>query len=282
MRTAWLGATLLPAWFLLLVWGLRIAGPVFAGRAEVSRKILHVGMGAGCLPLPWLFPSPWPVAALAAGFVLAFAAARAGLPPRRLLGGLLQCAGRSSVGELCFPIAVALVFFASHGDPRTFWPPLLLLSIADAAAALAGTARGVHHIRVGGASKSLEGSLAFLAAAVPCTLLPLVVASPVPFPHALVLALALAPFVTILEAGAPNGWDNLLVPLGGFLLLDQFLALAPSALLARLAGGAGLLGVVALALRWQGSAAPWRARRASLLPPTGTSLTSEEHGHEAP
>ncbi len=70
MRTAWLGMILLPAWFLLLVWGLRNWSPVLAARAEVSRKILHVGMGAGCLALPWLFTSPWPVLVLAAGFVL--------------------------------------------------------------------------------------------------------------------------------------------------------------------------------------------------------------------
>jgi phytol kinase len=232
MGTAWLGATIPVAWFLVLVGALRAAQPTLARRPELSRKILHLGMGAICLPFPWLFADSWPVVALGVGFVLALVAARDGLPPRRLLGGLLDQAGRSPVGELCFPVAVAAVFWASHGNPAIFWPPLLLLSVADAAAALAGQARTAHRFFIGNGSKSLEGSLAFLAAAVPCTVVPLLMVGPAPLHHALLIALALAPLATILEATAPNGWDNLLVPLGTFVLLDRFMVLEPAALLA--------------------------------------------------
>jgi len=119
--------------------------------------------------------------------------------------------------------------------------PLLMLGIADAAAALVGVRYGRWQYRTVGDWKTVEGSAAFLACAFVGTLVPLLVVAEVTLAQSLLIAVLLGSLTTLLEAAGTHGLDNLLIPVGGFLLLRAMLDLTPGELVG------GLLLVVAVA-----------------------------------
>ena len=114
---------------------------------------------------------------------------------------------RSGYGEFLMPLAIAVLFSVSRGQPPAlYWLPLFLLVFADSLAALVGTELGRH--RYG--SKTIEGTATFLTLALAASL------SVLPPGSALALALS----ATALEHLSWRGLDNLSVPLGSYLLLS--------------------------------------------------------------
>ncbi|NIP96155.1 MAG: cytidylyltransferase, partial [Akkermansiaceae bacterium] len=99
---------------------------------------------------------------------LALAALRLVPALRRSLGSTLHDVSRSSIGDLLFPLAIAILFTLSHHDPVLYLVPLLLLTIADAAGALAGIRYGKTRFGTSEGFKSVEGSLSFLFLAFLC------------------------------------------------------------------------------------------------------------------
>ncbi len=214
---------------------------------EILRKGLHAGMGLASLALPFCFDTVWPVLGLALSFALALAA-RAWCPPiRRLLGPILDEVGRPTVGAPLFPVAVALTYAGAGGDRVVFAIPILILAVADAAAALAGRRFGRIRYR-GPGGKSLEGSAAFYASALGCTALPLGLFSDLaPISIALV-SINVALLATLAEALSRRGLDNLTVPLTALLLLRTLPSLTIWHLSLVLAG----TGELTLATAWVG------------------------------
>jgi len=182
--------------------------------AERTRPLVHVSMGLAASAFPWTFVSPWSVATLCGAFL-----ALVGWSHRR--GRLLSVHGvaRRSGGGVYFPAAVAVLFFLTVGRPALYVSSVLVLALADPMAALVGGAGGRRLYRVRGDVKSLEGSLAFLATAIPCVLLPLVHLTSLPMRTCLLSALLAALFATACEAASPAGSDNATVPLGTWLVL---------------------------------------------------------------
>jgi phytol kinase len=183
--------------------------------AEKTRKLVHVGIGLVAATFPWLFRSAWPVVVLAAAFAALLGAAR-------LSGRLASVHGieRDSLGTLCFPLAVALLFALCFARPAIYRASILVLAVGDAAAALCGRTWGRHLYDVGGGTKSLEGSAALLVVAFGIVL----AAGPALAPGAtaqVAAALAVAIAATLLEAVASRGTDNLVVPCGVALLLGR-------------------------------------------------------------
>lgn len=180
---------------------------------EVSRKIVHVGMGLACMALPWLFTAAWPVWTLAAvagaglGLVRWLPAARA------RLGGVLGGVERDSWGELLFPVGVAVVFTVARGDEVLFLVPVLVLTFADAAGALVGRFLGRTPVVSFAGRKSVEGCTAVLVVAFACVLFPLWGPGGWGLPRALCAALAVALMAMLAEAAAWRGLDNLALPL---------------------------------------------------------------------
>ena len=140
---------------------------------EVLRKGLHVTMGLTTLSFPWLFDSGWPVILVVLACTAAFIALHARLPLLRRLGEALSHVKRVSVGEFCFVAATGIMFFLAADDPVLYCIPLLLLTLADAAAALVGTAYGRHRYATMWDYKSVEGSAAFFAVGFLCIAVPL-------------------------------------------------------------------------------------------------------------
>ena len=132
---------------------------------ELLRKGLHVVMGMALLPLPWVFDRAWPVVMLAILACGAMAAARASRRLRSGIGTVVGGVGRDSLGEIYFPAAVCLLFLLSRGDWLLYVVPILMLALADAAAALVGIRYGLSQYRTSDGHKSLEGSLAFFLVA---------------------------------------------------------------------------------------------------------------------
>ncbi len=232
MPNPWLGTGIVLAVFFLLMTGLHAWRHWRHPNPELVRKLLHVGMGLVTLSLPWLFATAWPVLLLAVAFAVGLAAIRVSRFLHNHLGGTIDGVDRQSLGEIYFPLAVALVFLLSNGDPLLFWVPMLILTLADAAAALVGSPYGSHRFGPMERKKSLEGSVAFFTVALLVTCFPLLLFSRTGPAEALLMALSLALLTTLLEAFAWNGLDNLLIPLGAFILLQAFLKLEFAALAA--------------------------------------------------
>jgi len=214
MTEPWIGIGLVMATFAALLGVFSIIGPLL--QPEVLRKGLHISMGLTTLSFPWLFETPWPVVLVAAASTVAFIAFRTRLGLFRRLAMAMQRIKRVSVGEYCFVAGTCIVFVLAANDPVLYCIPMLLLTLADSAAALVGTAWGRHRYLTMGDYKTLEGSAAFFIVAFACIAVPLAWFTPASNPESLAVAALIAFAVTVLEAAVGGGFDNLLVPLGAF------------------------------------------------------------------
>ena len=227
-----------------------------AAQAEVSRKLLHVAMGLILCPLPWLFDRTWPVVALSGVYVGLLTARRFLVALDNHVAPVIDGVGRRSVGEFLFPIAVAVVFLLAGEDRVAYLAPILVLTLADAAAAVVGRRYGTVRFITPGGRKSLEGSGAFAVVAFACVHLTFLLLGSAGRVETVLLALVIAILLTAVEAVVTGGWDNLLVPVGACLMIKG-LSGASAGTLALLLGGLAAVapGAVALGARWAWSPA---------------------------
>lgn len=207
-----------------------------APHPELARKLLHVGMGLVTLTFPLMFRTAWPVIALAALAVAAMLALRHWAPLRARLGGVVHDVDRESRGEIYFPLGVAAVFTLAAGVPILYVVPVMLLTLADATAALVGVRYGTLKVEtVDGMVKSVEGSLAFFVVAFLCTHLTLLLTTHVGRVETLLIGLEIGFLVMLVELVAWRGLDNLFIPLFSFALLYEIEYLEAADLTRRLA-----------------------------------------------
>ncbi|RFA25576.1 hypothetical protein CAI21_18800 [Alkalilimnicola ehrlichii] len=189
---------------------------------ELLRKLFHVGAGGITLSFPWLFDSAWPVLLLGllaiAGLAAAKLFARRGQGPGTVLHGV----ARDSLGEMYFPAAVAGLFVLAGEEPLLYVVPLLVLTLADAVAALVGVRYGRARYSTSEGEKSVEGSIAFLMVAFLSVHIPLLLFSELGRLETLLIAVVIGLLVMLLEAAAWRGMDNLFIPLGSYLLLQTY------------------------------------------------------------
>jgi phytol kinase len=217
----------------------------FAVEPEWTRKLVHVLMGLTASAFPWLFHDPRSVVLICALFALILGASRAlsQLPS-------VHRVDRRTAGALWFPLAVAWVFVASGGRPELFVIPMLVLTLADTAAAVVGRAPRAHLLPVGMGKKTVEGSLAFFLVSCECLLVGLALTAALQPVELVVRAVGIAAVLTAVELVSPAGSDNLFVPLAAFILL-------------RASGPAGAsLAVAAVVLAAAAALAVGAARRA--------------------
>jgi dolichol kinase len=216
-----------------------------APEPEWTRKFVHVAGGFVSLALPWVLRSHWTVLVLGtllAGLLLA---------TRRL--GLLQSihgVGRRSEGGIYFPIAIYIVFLLAADQPAFYLIAVLTLVVSDAVAALVGTTYGRMRYRVEGGRRTIEGSAVFLLATFLTVHLPLLLMTEIDRTVSVLVALQIALLVAMLEAISIHGNDNLIIPIGTYLLLLRFTPQAPQTLLLQLGMQLAILGVLFL-LVWR-------------------------------
>ncbi len=222
----------------------------FGASSEVARKSVHVAMGLGCVAFPWIFERPLPVWVLT-GFVTILLCILRWLPALRSgIGSALHGVARFSYGEVLFAPSVAAVFHGAGNDPLKHVIPIAILTVSDAAGALAGTRWGRRPYGCGEGFKTVEGSIAFMATAFLCVFAPLFLSGRTDLAHAVWIGLILATLAMMAEGISDRGFDNLVVPLGSFFVLGRLLPLDNEALLGRGIALAVLLPLVFLGSRW--------------------------------
>jgi phytol kinase len=214
-------------------------------------------MGLVAISFPWLFDSAWPVLVLGALSLGGMAAMRLIKVLSDSVGMVVGSVARFSLGEIYFPVAIAvqwlLYLYAtapSEDLVLLYCIPLLLLTLADAAAALVGVKYGSQKYETSDGMKSAEGSLAFFLCAFLCVYVPLLLGSNTGGAETLAIALLLALVAMLFEAIAWAGLDNLVLPLVGYLLLRIYLGLSLEDLELRLVVAGGMM-VFVLACRTQ-------------------------------
>ncbi len=190
---------------------------------ELARKLFHVGGGIAGLSLPWLFSEVWPVLAITASLTAALIAMRRVRPLRTGLGRVLGAIERFSLGELCFPVSVCTLYLACRDDILLFSVPILILTFADAGAALVGIRYGSLHYRTLDGVKTIEGSAAFFLLAFLSAYLPILLWAGEGGATPFLVALTVGVLITVVEAVSWAGLDNLFVPVSSFLLLRVLL-----------------------------------------------------------
>ena len=227
-----------------LLVGLRLLRQRVALHPELARKLSHLGFGLIALTFPWLFHSALPVIVVSVIAIASLLAVRHVPALRASVGEAVHGVDRSSLGDLYFPIAVSGLFLLAQGDWVLYTLPLLTLTLADAVAALIGVSYGRFKYEGAEGRKSIEGSLAFFLVAFLAIHIPLLLFTTTGRAESLLIGLTFGALVTLLEAVAWRGLDNLFIPFGGFLLLRVFLALDAPSLLARLVITSAMLGIV--------------------------------------
>jgi dolichol kinase len=180
---------------------------------EWTRKLAHVGAGLLALLAPLFFTTPWPMLVLTASFAgLLLASRRIGvLAP-------LHPRGRRGEGDLVYAAGLYAAF-ALAPDTLAFQIAVLILALADPAAALAGRTFGHRHFRAFATTRSLEGSLAFgLVAFVAAVAL--LASAGLPLGAVVARAIVLAATTALIEAISPAGIDNLTIPLAAILVVQ--------------------------------------------------------------
>ena len=183
---------------------------------EIPRKLAHVGAGGIACCAPLLITTHWAILFLTTSFALF-------LLLSRRLGLLRSLHGRAGAGDVVYPAGIYVAFVLAGGDALLFQLSVLVLALADPAAAFVGQRFGRLRYRLAGVTRSLEGSLGFAATAFGITSLALIASGRLGAPAALLCASAVAVVVAALEAASPPGLDNLAVPVGTLLVVSAWL-----------------------------------------------------------
>jgi phytol kinase len=233
VENTWLAVGMALTAFLLLFGALQICARTSSARPETTRKLLHTGSGLLTLTFPFLFRDIWPVLLLTGASALVIATVKFLPAARQHFGAVANRIERHTLGEIYFPLSVALLFWLTRGEhPLLFVVPVLLLTLADATSALIGGRYGLTPYT--GGSKSFEGSVAFVVVAFFCVHVPLLLWSSVGRTESLLIGATLALLIMLLEGSAWRGLDNLFIPLGGYFLLRAYLPMDTRALLTQL------------------------------------------------
>lgn len=238
----WLAVPLFAALFFgMLVLAARLKKR-FGWSGETSRKWIHATLGLATLGFPWLFSSPpavWALAAASIG-ILIWARWRAVAAGDR---GALHDVDRRSLGDLCYPLAIALTFQLAAGNLWLYLIPVLVLALADAAGAVVGVRYGTIAFRSADGRKSLEGSLSIGFIAFLSVHVPLLLSGTTGRLESVLIAAIIAILIVAVESIAIRGLDNIYIPLVVWLLLVELMRLDPIPLAWRLGL---LLGLIAL------------------------------------
>ena len=230
----WLGILLVLSVLGLAFVLLRLLEKTLSPHPEVLRKLMHVLMGLVAATFPWLFDSTWPVLVLACGSLIALVLVRSGAALTRSVQGVLHGVKRSSWGELLFPVAVALVFVLAEGNPLLYSVPILILTLADAVAALIGVFYGQLLYKTLEGSKSIEGSLAFSIVTFLCVHVAVLLFTDTGRAESLLIGLLMGIVIMMFEAVAWRGLDNLFIPVASAVLLRSYINMDLAALSWRL------------------------------------------------
>jgi len=202
---------------------------------EWTRKLQHLLSGGLAACFPWIFASPKQVALLGAmmGVALLF------FRKSRFLSSLHEVK-RKTFGEFYFLLSAVLLSLFSWENPAFYFISMLTLTCSDTVAAIVGSSYQRITYAIRGHVKSVEGSAAFFISTFLTVHLPLLFLAGTPALPSVLIALATALLVTLIEALCRNGRDNILIPLSTWLLLLHFHGAPVTKLLAELTAASAI------------------------------------------
>ena len=211
-----LGASGLTLLFASVVCGAELCARKGWLRPEPARKSIHLAGGLGCLLFPFVVYSWISVLCLSILFATVF---HLGENRKKLKS--LSSVKRESLGSLLFPFSIFLLYVLSDGRLWLYIAGLLVLVLADTAAALTGTRFGrILYKTAPDQTKSLEGTLTFALVGFISTAATLWFLSDIPRENVILTAFLMAILLAGLESVSIGGTDNLFVPaMASFLLL---------------------------------------------------------------
>lgn len=209
-------------------------------RVEITRKVVHIGVGVFAAFTPWWFDFPLPVLVLSAVFLILNGVAIRS----RILPGI-NGIDRSPLGTLYFPLAFFLLvaLFWSR-EPWIITLSMLVLALGDAAAGLIGDSLprpSWYHLTAD--RKSIEGSMAMFVVSFAVMFIGLhyvLDMDRLPLAYALACAGVGAATATAWEGLSSHGLDNLTIPLSVAFVLTFFIIPPEHAESGQLALGASL------------------------------------------
>ncbi len=179
---------------------------------ELKRKSFHVGFGLVALSFPVIWTESWMVVtgfALALGWMFAVRA----LPClQKYFGSVLHDCDRKSMGEFYYVVSVAGLILVTRDSPLLYVIPILILSLADAAAAIFGRLIPSQALTGCLRGKSVAGCTAFFVIAAAICVATLAFFTELPVWQITVCALVVATATCLAEAICRRGLDNLVVP----------------------------------------------------------------------
>lgn len=193
--------------------------------AEFTRKLVHISVGVLIFFAPTLFSYSLPAIVLAVTFIVVnYAAIRLGLFKS------MHDTGRKSYGTVYYPLAfLLLVVFLWYSDPVVISASMLVLALADAAAAIVGeNVKHPHRYNLSGDGKTVQGSTAMFVttfAAVLASVAFLSKGERVELLELAAVAFVASATATAWEAISSKGLDNLTIPLS--VALTLFIGLHP-------------------------------------------------------
>jgi phytol kinase len=195
------------AWIAVVIGVGESARRLTGASPDLTRKIVHIGVGSWALPTALYFHSPGWAAFCPLTFVLLNA-----LSYYYRLMPVIEVEGRGSPGTIYFPLVFAglILILWPHGARAASVAGLYAMGFGDAAASIVGQRWGRHRYRIAGATKSWEGSLAFFIVSFVAIYLGTRLLSP--HPSIWLPSLGAALLATLAEAPAGHGLDNLTVP----------------------------------------------------------------------
>ncbi len=185
--------------------------------AEVTRKFIHISCGTIAMLVPIFMPSPYTIIILGCFFSI--------LTAYMLSKGLLpsvHAVKRHSIGSVLFPLGIVAcaVFGMVDNYQYYFYIPLANLIYSDTVAAMVGINYPIQKFSIRGFNKSIGGSLGFFTSAMLIATGFLYYFKPefgmgMCFGIGVLFGICTA----IIEMFSVDGWDDLSVPIGSFLLL---------------------------------------------------------------
>ena len=180
---------------------------VFCVPVDITRKIVHIGVGMGALVITSFFRT-WFIAIIGplVFIVVNWVSYRA-----NIFHGI-ETGERRQFGTIFFPLSFVILVPSLWSRPTVLAASFMPLTWGDAAAAILGQRFGSHRFTLFGQASSVEGSLAMFAASFVATCFALL-AFGQPIATSALISTAVALPATFAEALSPMGIDNLTVPL---------------------------------------------------------------------
>lgn len=191
-------------------------------KAEITRKIVHIGTGILTMLFPILVKDQWLVLFLCASFAVILT-----LSMRfNFLKGI-NGIDRKSHGSISYPASVyiAYLFYDFNGHHLIyFYLPIITLAIADPMAAFVGKKTEFIPLTIFGDKKTIGGFLGFFFTSISVTSI-LIHFFPCPILNGVTFVIICALFSAFAELITPKGLDNITIPLSiiGSILIAQLL-----------------------------------------------------------